>query len=410
MDKDDSVQTISSAESDDVFRLLSWFRSERVKQANVMVVGCGALGNEVLKNLALFGLEHLVIVDFDSVESSNLTRSVLFRQADAEQSRMKALVAAERLRDINSALNVLPLLGDITHDVGLGLLRRMDVVVCCVDNRWARYCLNRLCMRAGVPWVDGGIDGLEGTARVFIPGKNCYACNLGPEALRDLSFRLSCSSVVKRNEQAGRVPTTPVVASVIGAVEAQEAVKLLHPEELDQGTLTSLCGKMFYYEGQYLASRIVDFVGYDADCPVHESWVPVSPVPLSTRMRVDEALDCLSEQHSCREVEILLPDHSFVDYLLTREEERKFSVMVPDYEVERFVELHPVLRYMPFHQLYQHEWKSLDRRFPYPSLTLREIGIPEWDILPVKTEAGRSYVELVDELNYARVLSKTDEV
>ena len=195
----------------------------------------GALGNEVLKNLTLFGVGHLTVVDFDTVEPSNLTRSVLFRRADADAGREKVAVVAERIREINPTVSVLPLLGDICHDVGLGLLRRMDVVVGCVDNRWARYCLNRLCMRAGVPWVDGGIDGLEGTARVFIPGKNCYACNLGPEALKELSYRLSCSSVIRRNEAAGRVPTTPVIASIIGAVEAQEAVKLLHPAELADG-------------------------------------------------------------------------------------------------------------------------------------------------------------------------------
>ena len=207
MKENDPIPTLAPTWGADVFPLLSWFRQERLKQANVMVVGCGALGNEVLKNLALFGVEHLVIVDFDTIEPSNLTRSILFSRADAETRRHKATVAAERLRDINPAIHVLPLVGDICHDVGLGLLRRMDVVVGCVDNRWARYCLNRLCMRAGVPWVDGGIDGLEGTARVFVPGKNCYACNLGPEALKDLSYRLSCSAAIRRNEEAGRGPT-----------------------------------------------------------------------------------------------------------------------------------------------------------------------------------------------------------
>ena len=254
MENESAIPVIAPAWGEEVLSQLSWFKLDRLKQANVMVVGCGALGNEVLKNLVLFGVGHLVIVDFDVVESTNLTRSVLFRREDAETGRPKVLVAADRLREINPSVHILPLQGDICHDIGLGLLRQMDVVVGCVDNRWARYCLNRLCMRAGVPWVDGGIDGLEGTARVFMPGKNCYACNLGPEALKDLSYRISCSTAIRRNEQAGRVPTTPVIASIIGAVEAQEAVKLLHSEELARGELTSLCGKMFYYEGQHLAA------------------------------------------------------------------------------------------------------------------------------------------------------------
>lgn len=155
-------------------------------------------------------------------------------------------------------------------------------------------------MRAGIPWVDGGIDGLEGTARVFIPGKNCYACNLGPEALKDLSYRLSCSSTIRRNEQAGRVPTTPVIASIIGAVEAQEAIKLLHPDELKHEELTSLCGKMFYYEGQHLTSRIVEFKGYDDECPVHEQWKPIEKINLTTALPIEDVLTCLSEHLGCK--------------------------------------------------------------------------------------------------------------
>ena len=179
MKNESTIPVIAPAWGEEVLSQLSWFKLDRLKQANVMVVGCGALGNEVLKNLVLFGVGHLVIVDFDVVESTNLTRSVLFRREDAETGRPKVLVAADRLREINPSVHILPLQGDICHDIGLGLLRQMDVVVGCVDNRWARYCLNRLCMRAGVPWVDGGIDGLEGTARVFMPGKKLLCLQFG---------------------------------------------------------------------------------------------------------------------------------------------------------------------------------------------------------------------------------------
>ena len=171
MKNGDPIPTLTEAWGEEIFSQLSWFRVDRLRRAKVMVVGCGALGNEVLKNLTLFGVGHLVVVDLDTVEPSNLTRSVLVRQT--EVGRAKVEVVAERLREINPAVQVLPVRGDIGHDVGLGLLRQMDAVVGCVDNRWARYCLNRLCMRADVPWVDGGIDALEGTARVVAPGKNC---------------------------------------------------------------------------------------------------------------------------------------------------------------------------------------------------------------------------------------------
>lgn len=66
-----------------VYTLLSWFKKDKVKNAKVLVAGAGALGNEVIKNLALFGIGHIFVVDFDKIEISNLTRSVLFREDDA---------------------------------------------------------------------------------------------------------------------------------------------------------------------------------------------------------------------------------------------------------------------------------------------------------------------------------------
>ena len=83
-----------------------------------MVVGCGALGNEVLKNLVLLGVEHLVVVDFDIVEMGNLSRSILFLPSDAEQKRLKVEVVAERLKTINPAVEVKTICGDV---VGLRL-------------------------------------------------------------------------------------------------------------------------------------------------------------------------------------------------------------------------------------------------------------------------------------------------
>ena len=109
MENESTIPVIAPAWGEEVLSQLSWFKLDRLKQANVLVVGCGALGNEVLKNLVLFGVGHLVIVDFDVVESTNLTRSVLFRREDAETGRPKVLVAADRLREINPSVHILPL-------------------------------------------------------------------------------------------------------------------------------------------------------------------------------------------------------------------------------------------------------------------------------------------------------------
>ena len=220
---EDLNTTIEKEWGKEVFDLLSWYQMDRVKNAKVMVVGAGALGNEVLKNLALFGVGTIFIVDFDTIEYTNLTRSVLFREEDADKGYFKAEVAARKIREINPNIKVHAIVGRLDSDVGFGIYRNMDVVIGCLDSRLARLQLNRLCMRANIPWVEGGIENLTGNVRVFKPGECCYECGLTETAKQNIFQKMSCAGVAHRSENMGRIPTTPVIASIIGAVQVQEA-------------------------------------------------------------------------------------------------------------------------------------------------------------------------------------------
>ena len=397
MEKILEIETVNLQEwGTDIYPKLSWFKQKKVSSAHVMVVGCGALGNEVIKNLALFGVGNLVLVDFDEVEYSNLTRSILFTQEDALKHRYKVDAAAESVKKINPNINVTTIVGDIATSVGLGLIRKMNVVVGCLDNRWARYTLNRLCMRAAVPWVDGGINALEGVAKVFIPGKNCYACTLEPSALEDLKRSTSCAVAIKRNIESGRVPTTPVVASIIGAVQAQEAMKLIHKEALDSGELASLCGKMFCYDGASMTVRLVSHEAWDEDCPVHENWSPVVESPLTNLNTVEEVLAYIKDKLSTDSAEIVLRNQAFVDFIEDRATGEKYEIMLPETQIPAFIENDVVLRSKPMGQFYQHTIRGINEDFKYKNLTLKQLGIPEQDVLHVKTNIEEYYIELIN--------------
>ncbi|MDP7016576.1 MAG: ThiF family adenylyltransferase, partial [Pirellulaceae bacterium] len=156
-------------------RLIAWWDQERLAKSKILVVGAGALGNEVLKNLALLGIGHIYIVDFDEIEESNLTRSVLFRSRD--RGRPKAEAAAAALKDLNPDTQVRSMRANIMTEVGLGLFKEVDVVIGCLDNREARLWVNRSCWKVNTPWIDGGIQEINGVAKVFQPPDGaCYEC------------------------------------------------------------------------------------------------------------------------------------------------------------------------------------------------------------------------------------------
>ncbi|MFA9404769.1 MAG: ThiF family adenylyltransferase [Anaerolineales bacterium] len=223
------------------FDFISWWEREKVQDAKVMIVGAGALGNEVAKNLALMGVGHLFILDFDDIEAANLSRSVLFRERD--NGRPKAEIAAARIRELNPDVKVQYLNADVRTQVGLGIFRRMDAVVGCLDNREARLAVNRYCYWLGKSWVDGAIQELLGLVRVFIPGEGaCYECTLTEQARREMSLRYSCPLLARANILLGKVPTTPTIASIIGAMQSQEALKIIHDLPVEAGKVTHFNG------------------------------------------------------------------------------------------------------------------------------------------------------------------------
>jgi len=215
------------------------------------VIGAGALGNEILKNLALLGFLHVVVVDLDQIELSNLSRAILFRPSDV--GRSKADTVAHAYRELLPEATIQPLTANVMQDCGLGLFAWADLILAGLDNREARLWINRAAWKTNRPWIDGAIEGINGVARVFLPGRApCYECTLGETDWAILDRRMSCNLLLHEATSEGRVPTTPTISSIIGGIQVQEAVKLLHG-------MPTLASKGYIFEGLHHTSYVVDY-------------------------------------------------------------------------------------------------------------------------------------------------------
>lgn len=241
-------------------RLISWWDQEKIANCRLLVIGAGALGNEILKNAALLGFTQVVVVDMDRIEESNLSRAVLYRSDDV--GKFKADAAAEAYRTLAPGSTLRPVVANVIHGCGLGLFEWCDVIVAGLDNREARLWINRSAWKMNRPWIDGAIEGINGVVRVFLPGSPpCYECTLGEVDWMLLQKRMSCNLLVLEPTVEGKVPTTPTISSIIAGVQVQEAVKLIHK-------LPTLAGKGYVFEGMNHSSYVTEYTE-NVDCMSH---------------------------------------------------------------------------------------------------------------------------------------------
>jgi molybdopterin/thiamine biosynthesis adenylyltransferase len=252
------------------FRLIPWWDQTKVRSANILVIGAGALGNEILKNLALLGFEKVVVVDLDKIEESNLSRTILYRSEDV--GSYKAEVAAKSVKALAPGVKIKPLVANVVQNCGLGLFAWSDIIIAGLDNREARLWINRCAWKMNKPWIDGAIEGINGVARVFVAGSApCYECTLGETDWKLLEQRMSCNLLLREANTEGKIATTPTISSVIAGIEVQEAVKLLHG-------MPTLAGSGFVFEGLHHSSYKVEYTP-NPDCMSHFTYENVVKLP-----------------------------------------------------------------------------------------------------------------------------------
>lgn len=361
-------------------RLIAWWDQEKLGNAKVLVVGAGALGNEVLKNLALLGAGTIYLIDMDHIEASNLTRSVLFRQSDT--GKPKSIVAAERVSELNPDVKVIPIVGNVLTDIGLGLVRDVDVVIGCLDNREARLWVNRLCWKVSTPWVDGGIQEINGVAKVFVPPDGaCYECGMTENDYRLIQLRYSCPLLKQEDIQAGKTPTAPTIASIIGGLQTQEALKLIHEMEVAQGSALVFNGVVNQmYKTEY---------PHREDCLSHETYENPVDCELTNQATVGELFESIKETHDLADFRLDL-DRDLVVALECPGCKDRHEIFKPISLVSQDQSIcskcgEPMKPEL-VHAVEQNEdW--IDRK-------LSEIGIPMYDIIKISGQDSEIHVVL----------------
>jgi len=206
--------------------LLKEWDQKKLERSCVLVVGLGALGSVVALNLAMMGVRKLILVDFDTVELSNLSKQLLYEEKDIGKPKVE--VAAEKLRRINSEIEVKALNEDI-RKVDKSYFEKSNVVVDGLDTFEVRRWLNSMCVDLLKPLVHGGFYGWYGNVQVVIPFKTaCLECQplIPPEKLQKMCTPPGEVRKKLRTEEE-KIPTVASVATVIGGIQTQEVLKIL---------------------------------------------------------------------------------------------------------------------------------------------------------------------------------------
>ena len=209
---------------------------ERLKASSALLIGAGGLGSPLALYLAAAGIGRIGIVEFDTIDETNLQRQILYGTSQVGESKLQR--ATDRLRDLNPAITIEPIEEPLTSANALELFRNYDVVADGTDNFPTRYLVNDACVLTGKPNVYGSIFRFEGQISVFnYQGGPCYRC---------LYSEPPPPGLVPSCAEGGVLGVLP---GVVGALQANEVIKVL----LGIGDVAA--GRLVIYDALKLSFR-----------------------------------------------------------------------------------------------------------------------------------------------------------
>lgn len=221
---------------------------ERLKKASAVIIGAGGLGSPILLYLAASGVGKIAVVDFDTVDRSNLQRQIIYVDSDVGASKVER--AAERAHQLNPEIEIIQHKLRLSAENALEILEAYDVVIDGSDNFATRYLVNDACVLLGKPNVHGSIFRFEGQASVFsYQGGPCYRCLFPEPPLAD---------AVPNCAEAG---VLGVMAGLIGSVQGTEAIKII------LGLGETLSGKLLLYDALSMRFDTLE-IPRNLDCTV----------------------------------------------------------------------------------------------------------------------------------------------
>ena len=197
------------------------------------------------------------------------------------------------------------------------------------------------------------------------------------------------------NQESQEEQEKPQAPQLIQLVKPLKTVQ--QPKAIQKAPpFKTLQGKMLRYEGMTCTTNIYRFASWKDSCPAHERWDDVIECQeLSASMTVADVLEKLPAVLDVKVVEINMRNNKFIDYIISDHPEKEFEVMVPESKLDNVIKADKEMRLLSYRTLFHKRfYENIDDSFPYQELSLRQIGIPLFDVIQVSTEHGVSYVEL----------------
>lgn len=346
-------------------QLISDWRQDKLEEATVVILGMGALGNEISRILVMSGVKNFIICDPDHIEISNLSRTLLFRDSDI--GRLKVEAAAEALKDLAPNVQISERPTPLVHGVGLAELRDASLVLGCLDSRAARLQLAGRCQLVNASFIDGGTTPWGGEVRPYLKKDitaPCYGCGLSKagRAIADIPWH--CLDPKEQIKIAAAAPSSALIGTWMGVLAVRYLMGIDCPEDI------------LKIDGANAQMTTVS-IKRDETCPLH--------YPIGESKKIG-----ITNQHSLEELKNQLSDGSNpllwepIQYLA---ECQQCGFQEDRWQVAR-IEICPNCG-----------WElrprtTVDLSKAPPEIKLETLGIPPKEILPVFNEEVVSWVEI----------------